>query len=77
MKQVASMFTEEERAALREHLSIELSDEHDYTEDELSDMYDQITDKFPYEYDKLGDPIGLGVVYDDIIDTFLENNLID
>lgn len=76
MKMVASMFSGEARKALRDHLSIDLSDDHDYTEDELEDLYDRITEEFPYVYGDDGEPLPLGSLFESIIDVFADRKLV-
>lgn len=70
MKNVASKFSEEALLALRRELSIDLSDEKDYSADDLEDLYDQIVSDFPYEYDKDGSPLELGKLFEEIVDVF-------
>lgn len=75
IKKFASMFTEEVRIALQEHLQIKLSDDYDYSDDEIEELFDRITADFPYSYDDEGEPLEMGRVFEDIIDTFYKNNL--
>ena len=76
MKNVASMFTEEARAALEASLGVVLTDDRDYTEDELEDLYILITDDFPSEYDPDGEPLRMGQIFEDILDVFFRRKLV-
>ena len=77
MKNVASLFPEECREELKTHPGIELSDTYDYTEKELDVLYCQITDDFPYEFDQDGEPLRMGEIFENIIDVFAKNKLIN
>ena len=57
MKNVASLFTQEARAALENQLGIALSDGHDYSDEELGGLYERITEEFPYSFDENGEPM--------------------
>lgn len=76
MKNIASLFSTEARKELKDHLGIELSEGHDYSDDELNSLYDAITDEFPYDYDENGNPGALGSTFESIIDVFAKNKLI-
>lgn len=75
MKNIASLFSDRARTALRESLGITLSDDRDYSQNELEQLYERITDEFPYSFDSDGSPQEPGMIFDEIIDTFCENKL--
>lgn len=77
MRNVASLFSEEARAELEKQLGIALSDGYDYSWDELESLYEQITDRFPYEFDADGNPLRMGRIFEDIIDIFCKNKLVE
>ena len=77
MKNLASLFSEDARDALKSNLGIVLSDSHDYSQEELEDMFDTITDLFPYEFDQDGNPKPLGELFESIIDVFQKNHLVE
>lgn len=77
MKNIASLFSDEAKKALHNELSIDLSDSHDYSEDELESLYNKISDDFPYAYSPDGEPQPTGTIFEELIDTFVKNNLID
>lgn len=75
MKNIASLFSDRARTALKESLGITLSDDRDYSQDELEQLYERITDEFPYSFDSDGSPQDSGMIFDEIIDTFCKNKL--
>lgn len=77
MKQVAGMFSQEARRELEQRLGIVLEDTHDYTPDELEGLYDIITDRFPYAFAADGTPQPMGALFEQIIDVFVQNRLVE
>ncbi len=77
MKNIASLFTLEMKEAIKAQLNIELSDEHDFSDEELENLFYRIIDEFPFEYadDEYGGPLGLTRVMEDMIDVFVKNKL--
>ena len=76
MKNLAELFTEDARSALKEHLGIALVNDHDYSTDELDEMYEKITANFPYEFDESGEPQRMGLIFESILDVFIQNKLV-
>lgn len=76
MKNVASLFTQEARAALENQLGIALSDGHDYSDEELGGLYERITEEFPYSFDENGEPDPMGLLFESLLDTFITNKLV-
>ena len=72
MKGLASIFTEKEQKALRQHCGLVLQDDKDYTRDELLEIYDLVCDTFPYEYDDDGYPLELGWIFEHIVDKLVD-----
>ena len=72
MKGLASIFTEQEREALRVHCGLALHDDKDYSRDELLEIYDLVCDTFPYEYDDDGYPLELGWIFEHIVDKLVD-----
>jgi len=70
------LFSNKMKVALKSELGIELDDNHDYSSEELETLYEQITDGFPYEYNENGMPDENGLIFEELIDVFIKNNLV-
>lgn len=75
MKGIASLFSQDMQKELKKRLEIELSDEHCYSIEELEELYYEITEAFPFEYDERGELCGISLLYEDMINVFVNNKL--
>lgn len=69
MKNIKSIFTDEENEFITKNTGIELNDEHDYSSAELLELYETFEDGLPYDYDnKTGMPLESAQLFESIID---------
>lgn len=74
MKNIAARFSAAALAELKKQLNIELTDEHDYSDDEILDIYERVTDDFPYAFDENGEPLRMGRIFEEIVDVLIALN---
>ena len=69
MKNLRSVFSEEEIMVIEEYTDIILSDEYDYSDDELLNICEIFEDKLPFEFDYKTDmPTKNGFLFESIMD---------
>ena len=76
MKNLRSVFSEEEIMVIEEYTDIILSDEYDYSIDEFLNIHETFEDYLPYEYDYKTDmPMENGFLFESIMDKCYEISL--
>lgn len=69
MKNLKSIFTDEENEFITQNTGIKLNDEHEYSKAELLELYETFENNLPYDYDsKSGMPLKSAQLFESIID---------
>lgn len=74
MKNIASIFSDEELSAFSE-IGISLNNEHDYSDAELDEIYNQVRDTMPCDYSESGYPLKSAIIFESTMDKFFDNDL--
>lgn len=72
MKRITTYFSRDALAELQARLGVTLEDERDYSAEELGELYIKVTDGFPYEFDREGEPLRMGLIFEEIIDVLIK-----
>ena len=69
MKNLSKWFSKDALEELKK-MGIQINDDYEYTDDDLLDLYETITEGFPYAYDEDGNPLRMGMIFEEIVDAF-------